>query len=209
MPYCQNCGAEVAGNFCPNCGTKTGTVVYTAPQYVIHKDADVQPLYTTGQIVLAGYLGLGSLGVAAIMFMMGITEALEGSFGGMLAAGIIVLIFAGLAILSCLPGIRTIRKRAPEGEAKKAYRSFFVKSLLFLFMWCVTVTTFVYLFGLFFKLWRIGIWASTPNVNQYVVFKDGQKIPVTRYSDTLEGYGARGKYIYQDANGEYYRPPIA
>ena len=59
MPYCQNCGSETNGNFCPNCGTQTGTFVVSAPQFILHKDADVKPRYSIGAIILAGWPGLG------------------------------------------------------------------------------------------------------------------------------------------------------
>lgn len=210
MPYCQNCGSEVAGNFCPNCGAQAGSIVHTTPQFIIHKDADVRPIFSTGSLVLAGYLGSTFLIATVSSLIMGIIFALDPgiTFAEKLISPIVSLIALGITALLYLPGINSIRKHAPEGEAMTAFWSFFRKSLAFIFCWGITLMGCVYIIGILFKVWRLGMWAACPNANQYVVFKDGKKIPVTRYYDALDGYGARGKYIYQDANGEYYRPPV-
>lgn len=210
MPYCQNCGAEVAGNFCPNCGAQAGSVAQTAPQFIIHKDANVKPIFSTLHLVIAGYLGNIFLITTLVMLGVGIAFAFnpEYTFAEKLIFPVLGVILVGITYLLYLPGIKSIRKYAPEGEAMKAFRSFFAKSVLFIFAWGVTMAGCLYIIGLFFKVWRFGMWAACPNANQYVVIVDGEKIPVTRYYDDLSGYGARGKYIFMDENGEYYRPPI-
>jgi len=113
-----------------------------------------------------------------------------------------------IAFLCYLPGIHSIRKRSPEGMAMRTFWSFFRKTLLFVVCWFVAIAGCVYIIGLFLRSWRLGLWVSKPNDNEYTAFVDGKKIPVVRYYDDLSDYGARGKYIYQDANGEFYRPPV-
>ena len=69
MPYCQNCGAEISGNFCPNCGAQSGSVATPLPKLVIHENAVVKPRYSTGALVLAGYLGFIFLMTFLIIFI--------------------------------------------------------------------------------------------------------------------------------------------
>ena len=67
MPYCQHCGAEVTGNFCANCGAQLGSVVRPGnSKYVIHRNADVKPIYGTGSIIVASYFGVPFLVITAI-----------------------------------------------------------------------------------------------------------------------------------------------
>ncbi|MBR7122991.1 MAG: zinc ribbon domain-containing protein [Oscillospiraceae bacterium] len=207
MPYCQNCGTEVAGNFCPNCGAQTGTVTPPLPQLIIHENAVVKPRYTTGALLLAGWLGLGLLIGTLTFFIYGVLIA-PGSFGDKLGMLIACLITGFLTYLCYLPGIRSIRKTAPKGEFFSTFKSFFLKSLIFIFAWGVTIAGCVYIIGIFFKVWRFGQWASRPNDDQYTAFVDGEKIPVTRYYDDLPDYGARGDWVYRADNGEFYRPPV-
>lgn len=210
MPYCQNCGAEVAGNFCPNCGAQAGTVTPSEPMPIIHKDADVKPRYSTFAIAIAGYAGLGFLVGALGTLGYGITSIFDPTLdaGAKFAYLLLGSCFLGLAYLSYLPGIKSIRKRSPEGMAMSTFWSFFVKSILCIFAWGVTIAGCFYIIGIFFKVWRFGLWASRPNDDQYTAFVDGKKIPVTRYPDVLPDYGPRGDWVYQDENGEFYRPPV-
>lgn len=206
MSYCQNCGAEVHGNFCPNCGTQVGTPGRVSQRVIIHENSDVKPLFSLGHMILAGYLGVGFMGGAFIWLALMLPEMSTFTPFEQMLAGIGALFFLGMAILSYLPAIKAICQRAPEGKVMKYLGSFFVKSVLFLFSWCLTIALCVYIIGIFFRVWRFGMWTTYPAANQYVVFKDGKKIPVTRYEDNLIGYGANTDYIYQDANGVYYRP---
>lgn len=215
MPYCQNCGAEVNGNFCPNCGTPNGyaapvvaiPTIPTMPMPVIHKDAVIKPRYNTISIVVAGWMGLACLIMTLVFFIYGVL-VLGGTAGEMLGFTIASLVCAGLTFLCYLPGIYTIRKYSPEGTALATFWSFFVKSLLFFFAWGVTMAGCVYIVGIFFKVWRFGLWASRPNDDQYTAIVDGRKIPVTRYYDDLPDYGARGTWVYRDDNNEFYRPAL-
>lgn len=207
MPYCQNCGAEVAGNFCPNCGAQTGTVTPAAPQLIIHKDVEVRPRYNAVSLVIAGWMGLACLIMTLVFLIYGVF-IVEVNFGEKIGFVIATLVCAGLAYLCYLPGIRSIRKTAPEGEFLSTFKSFFGKSLIIIFAWGVTLAGCVYIIGIFFKVWRFGLWASRPNDDQYTAFVDGKKIPVTRYYDDLPDYGARGDWVYRDDNGEFYRPVI-
>ena len=56
--FCQKCGTEVTGAFCPNCGTAAGAAGVSEDQIIVHENAIVKPRYKTSHIVLAGYLGL-------------------------------------------------------------------------------------------------------------------------------------------------------
>ncbi len=208
MPYCQNCGAEVEGNFCPNCGAQAGAVVSAAPTYVIHENAVVKPRYTLGQIILAGYLGL-------TFIVMSIAVLLGGYLSGMLdAKGYLGVTLGGifclfLAFLCFLPGIRSICKHSPKNEVGATLKSFIGKSLLFIVAWGVTLMGCCYIIGIFFKVWRLGLWASGPNYYQYTAYVDGKKIPVARYYDDLPSNNTkRGKYVFKDNNGEFHRPPV-
>ncbi len=208
MPYCQNCGAEIAGNFCPNCGAQAGAVVSAAPTYVIHENAVVKLRYTLGQIVLAGYLGL-------VFLIAGVSLILTGLLGGMLDfSGLVGVIFGSifclfLAFLCFLPGIRSICKHSPKDEVGATLKSFIGKSLLFIVAWGVTLMGCCYIIGIFFKVWRVGLWASGPNDDQFTAYVDGKKVPVFRYLDDLPSKSAkRGKYVYKDDNGEFHRPPV-
>ncbi len=207
MPYCQNCGAEVAGNFCPNCGTQAGAPAATIPQLIIHENVEVKPRYGVGAIILAGWLGLAMLIATLAFFIYGVL-IVEGSFGDKIGMVIATAFCAVFTYLCYLPGIKSIRRTAPEGEFMDTLKSFFVKSLLFFFAWGVTLAGCVYIFGIFFKVWRFGLWASRPNDDQYTAFVNGKKISVTRYYDDLPDYGARGDWVYRDENGEFYRPPV-
>ena len=70
MYYCQDCGTPVPGNYCPNCGTPVGTYTPAAPRYRIYQDVEVKPRYSTGALILAGYLGFTFL-LAAIFVVIG------------------------------------------------------------------------------------------------------------------------------------------
>ena len=208
MPYCQNCGAEVAGNFCPNCGAQAGTVTPAEPMPIIHKDVDVKPRYNTVSLAIAGWLGFSCLIMTLVFIILGGVITAEATFSETMAFWVATLICAGLTYLCYLPGINTIRKYSPEGEVMSTFWSFFGKSFLIIFAWGVTLAGCVYIVGIFFKVWRFGLWASRPNDDQYTAFVDGKKIPVTRYYDDLPGYGPRGQWVYMDNNGEFYRPPV-
>lgn len=202
MPYCQNCGSETNGNFCPNCGTQTGTFVVSAPQFILHKDADVKPRYSIGAIILAGWLGLG----VTLLTLVGLSSL--NSISDFLNSFSSFVFCIVLLVLCYLPGIISIRKRSPEGMFAKTFFSFWIRSVLFIFFWGVAIAGCAYIVGIFCKSWRLGLWVSRPGPTEYTVFVDGEKIPVVRLYDNLPDYGPRGEYVYQDANGEFYRPPV-
>ncbi len=212
MPYCQNCGTQVEGNFCPNCGAQVGTVNPPEPEFVIHENAKVKARYTTGQILLSGYFGAGFL-FFAIGMLIGFFVTIFNSWAdfptGMAYLGIAAMC-AFISFLGYLPAFFSIPKRCPKGMVASTVASFFVKTLLVIFAWGVTLAGCVYIIGIFFRVWRFGIWAATPNANQYTLFtEDGEKVPVVRYIDDLPFKGAeRGKYVYRDENGEFHRPPL-
>lgn len=125
MPYCQNCGTEANGNFCPNCGAQTGFVmpaapIPTIPMPVIHKDVVVKPRYNTFSIVLAGWMGLACLIMTLVFFIYGVL-IVEGTVGDKIGFLIGTLVCAGLTYLCYLPGIRSIRKYSPEGTAMSTF----------------------------------------------------------------------------------------
>ena len=207
MPYCQNCGSETNGNFCPNCGTQTGTFVVSAPQFILHKDADVKPRYSIGAIILAGWLGLG----VTLLTLVGLSSLFTETFNSIsdFLSSFSSFVFCIVLLVLCyLPGIISIRKRSPEGMFAKTFFSFWIRSVLFIFFWGIAIAGCAYIVGIFCKSWRLGLWVSRPGPTEYTVFVDGEKIPVVRLYDNLPDYGPRGEYVYQDANGEFYRPPV-
>lgn len=207
MPYCQNCGSETNGNFCPNCGTQTGTFVVSAPQFILHKDADVKPRYSIGAIILAGWPGLGVTLLTLVLLSSLFTKTFN-SISDFLSSFSSFVFCIVLLVLCYLPGIISIRKRSPEGMFAKTFFSFWIRSVLFIFFWGVAIAGCAYIVGIFCKSWRLGLWVSRPGPTEYTVFVDGEKIPVVRLYDNLPDYGPRGEYVYQDANGEFYRPPV-
>ncbi len=203
MPYCQHCGAEVTGHFCANCGAQLGSVARAGgANHVIHRNTDVKPIFGTGSIIVASYFGLPCLVVATIFaYILFKDYYFEFTSTEKLLALLFPLFYVGIAFLAYLPGLKRIRKRAPKGAAKAALRTFLIKSTFCLFFWAITLVGCVYLIGIPFKIWRIGIWASYPNADQYVAFVDGKKIQVTtEYDEFYEGV------LYQDPKGVYYRP---
>lgn len=208
MPYCQNCGTESNGNFCPKCGAQAGAVISTTPQLVIHKDADVKPRYSTGAIVLAGYLGLGCF--LATLFFLGVVFSAPTSMksSDVLVFLLVTLFLLTITTLCYFPAIKSIRKRSPEGMFAKTLTSFLIKSFLFLICWSIAIVGSMFIIGLFFGVYRVGLWVSKPNADEYTAFVDGKKIPVTKLYDNLPDYGPKGEYVYQDENGEFYRPPV-
>jgi hypothetical protein len=206
MPYCQKCGAEISGNFCPRCGAQAGYAASSTPGLIIHENAVVKPRYNPFSMVIAGWIGLCCL-VLTLVFFIGSFTCLP-DFGEMMKCLFASLFGAGLTFLCYLPGISTIFKRSPKGTAISTFLTFFGKSLIFIIAWGITLAGCVYIIGIPFKIWRLGLWVSLPNDNQYTAFVDGKKISVTRLVDDLPDFGARGKWVYQDRNGEFYRPPV-
>ena len=206
MPYCQNCGTAVSGNFCPNCGAP----VESEPEFipVIHEYAEVKPRYNIGTLILAGYPGLACLVATLMMAIMAFSFPLENAeaIGDFVACIFSALVCGALTFLCYLPGIRTIQKRTPKELQKKTFWSFFKRSLAFMFCWGITIVGCVYIVGIFFKVWRLGLWASRPQEDEYTAFVGDRKIPVTRYYDDLPYGNYQSKYVYMDASGDFYRP---
>lgn len=210
MYYCQDCGTPVPGNYCPNCGTPVGTYTPAAPRYRIYQDVEVKPRYSTGALILAGYLGFTFL-LAAIFVVIGAIYMFtlpDITAGEKLIFPICALFTFFIAFLLYLPGIHSIRKYSPEGMAMDAFKSFFWKSVGFIFLWGVSIAGCVYIIGIPFRVWRLGLWASRPNDDHYTALVNGRKIPITRYYDDLPDGGPRGKWVYMDENGTFYRPPV-
>lgn len=205
MPYCQNCGTEVTGNFCPNCGTESGS---RTPDLIIHKNVDVKARYNVGVILLAGWLGWAGI---YMMFLPLIGLSVIGSDPSAEEVAIYLGVFLfGVVwtVLCYLPGINMIRKRTPKELVGKTIRSFIIRSLLFIICWGISIAGVFYIIGIFLKSWRLGLWASRPKFEEYTAFYNGEMIPVTKYYDDLPDYGPKGEYVYMDANGVFYRPPV-
>ena len=205
MPYCQNCGTEVTGRFCPNCGAEGGNLT---PEFVIHKNVEIKPRYNVGVTLLAGWLGW--VGIYMI-FLPLIALSVIGSNPSAEAVAIYLGVFLlGVVwtVLCYLPGINMIRKRTPKELVGKTIRSFIIRSLLFLICWGISLAGVFYIIGIFLKSWRLGLWASRPKFEEYTAFYNGEMIPVTKYYDDLPDYGPKGEYVYMDANGVFYRPPV-
>jgi hypothetical protein len=205
MPYCQNCGTEVTGRFCPNCGAEGGNLT---PEFVIHKNVEIKPRYNVGVTLLAGWLGW--VGIYMI-FLPLIALSVIGSNPSAEAVAIYLGVFLlGVVwtVLCYLPGINMIRKRTPKELVGKTIRSFIIRSLLFIICWGISLAGVFYIIGIFLKSWRLGLWASRPKFEEYTAFYNGEMIPVTKYYDDLPDYGPKGEYVYMDANGVFYRPPV-
>ena len=207
MPYCQNCGTEVTGNFCPNCGAEGGNLT---PEFVIHKNVEIKPRYNAGVTALAGFVGSTGVFLALIGLIFGLTEIANPnvSLEEKMTYLIFVIIGAAITYLGFLPGIKMIRKRTPKKLVLKTAVSFVIRSLLFLPCWGVSIAGVCYIIGIFLKSWRLGLWASRPKFEEYTAFYNGEMIPVTKYYDDLPDYGPKGEYVYMDANGVFYRPPV-
>ena len=205
MPYCQNCGTEVTGRFCPNCGAEGGNLT---PEFVIHKNVEIKPRYNVGVTLLAGWLGW--VGIYMI-FLPLIALSVIGSNPSAEEVAIYLGVFLlGVVwtVLCYLPGINMIRKRTPKELVGKTIRSFIIRSLLFIICWGISIAGVFYIIGIFLKSWRLGLWASRPKFEEYTAFYNGEMIPVTKYYDDLPDYGPKGEYVYMDANGVFYRPPV-
>jgi hypothetical protein len=205
MPYCQNCGTEVTGRFCPNCGAEGGNLT---PEFVIHKNVEIKPRYNVGVTLLAGWLGWAGI---YMMFLPLIGLSVIGSNPSAEEVAIYLGVFLfGVVwtVLCYLPGINMIRKRTPKELVGKTIRSFIIRSLLFIICWGISIAGVFYIIGIFLKSWRLGLWASRPKFEEYTAFYNGEMIPVTKYYDDLPDYGPKGEYVYMDANGVFYRPPV-
>ena len=179
----------------------------SAPQFILHKDADVKPRYSIGAIILAGWLGLG----VTLLTLVGLSSLFTTTFNSIsdFLSSFSSFVFCIVLLVLCyLPGIISIRKRSPEGMFAKTFFSFWIRTVLFIFFWGVAIVGSMFIIGLFFGVYRVGLWVSKPNADEYTAFVDGKKIPVTKLYDNLPDYGPKGEYVYQDENGEFYRPPV-
>ena len=179
----------------------------SAPLFILHKDADVKPRYSIGAIILAGWLGLG----VTLLTLVGLSSLFTETFNSIsdFLSSFSSFVFCIVLLVLCyLPGIISIRKRSPEGMFAKTFFSFWIRSVLFIFFWGIAIAGCAYIVEIFCKSWRLGLWVSRPGPTEYTVFVDGEKIPVVRLYDNLPNYGPRREYVYQDANGEFYRPPV-
>lgn len=208
MPYCQNCGTELFGNVCSKCGTQLGAPVYYQRGPIEHDNANVKPRYGVGAMVLAGYLGFIFLMATLIISITFTVYFFCGTlnFGEYLGGLVGSLCVFFITFLFYLPGIRSICRRSPKGTRAKTLRSFFVKSLLFVPAWGITIMSCVYIIGIFLKAWRLGLWATRANPDEYTAFVNGKKIAVIQCIDRTTYSDGVVRYIYKDANGEIYRP---
>lgn len=211
MSFCQNCGAEVAGNFCPNCGTRVGSAGNAQTQSIVYNNADVKPRYTTVSIALVypGFALLLSILLLllpmSIVFLLPSTPAFSPLTGIILIAFLVIAVF--LAVLCFRYGFKQIRQRTPKELIGKTRRSFLIRALLFVFGWGITIAGCVYIIGIPLRVWRVGLYVSRPKDDEYTAFVDGKMIPVTRVVD-LDYSSDRLRYMYVDDCGTYYRPPL-
>jgi len=216
MSYCQNCGTEINGNFCPNCGTKSDSFTPenshapAAFQPVIHDNITIKPRYGAFSLFLGGVFGFPCCTAVILIPIISLFMLFNGicGFGEFLLSILLALFYLAFGLFFYLPGILTITKRSPKGTVKKTFLNFFIKSALFTIYWCIAGLLCFTLIGIVLKAWRIGLRVSRPNDNEYTAFVDGQKISVTRYPDDFSYGGTRSTYIYQDGNGEFYRPRV-
>lgn len=220
MPYCQNCGAEVTGNFCPNCGTQAG--VYNRPQENVYgnvyENAKIVPRYSAVHCVLAGWPGFTLIWTTLVM--LGVCVAFivkfsqENLWGDPLAQTLVPIwgiVSIGLIFVTYLffrPGLKSIRKYTPKEAVGKTTRSFLLRSFLFILCLGLTLMGCVYIIGIFLRVWRLVTWATTPRVDEYTAIVNGENIAVVKYIDpTLYGDG-QIRYIYKDKDSNVYRPPL-
>ena len=175
---------------------------------MIHKNEEIKPRYNVGVTLLAGWLGWAGI---YMMFLPLIGLSVIGSNPSAEEVAIYLGVFLlGVVwtVLCYLPGINMIRKRTPKELVGKTIRSFIIRSLLFIICWGISSAGVFYIIGIFLKSWRLGLWASRPKFEEYTAFYNGEMIPVTKYYDDLPDYGPKGEYVYMDANGVFYRPPV-
>jgi len=210
MAYCQKCGAELSNGICPKCGLPADTVTIQTNLPVIHENACVKPRYNFWTLLLAGYPGMAFIVGLVIIIGFSIGDFKRGnhdmSFSSILSDVLIDLFVIVMAALCYLPGILMIRKRSPEGTVLKTTFSFIGKTIVFLLSWIVTLLGIFTVVGFFFSVWRIGLWASRPKWNDYTAFVGDEKIGVVKLADPFAYGSSAARYIYVDANGEYYRP---
>ncbi len=221
MAFCQNCGNEVSENFCPNCGANTNSSPETiTPPFgsprpapyagrTIIEDAEIKARYHAGHMALAypGLLFTVFFLVSAIW--MPLSLDFSGDVGLQLGLMFCFIIGFGLMAIAFMAWpVLSIFKKSPKGEKIKTFIAYIFKSILFYLAWIVSCACCVYIIGLFFGAWRIGVSASKPLDKHYTVFIDGKKIGVERKVDHEYTTPFETHYIYEDADGILYRPPL-
>lgn len=214
MAFCKNCGAQVDGSFCTNCGTPVEAAA-NAPQAVLNNNVDVRARYTTKMQAMAGIgfylfffgisqvfcaLGYVLMGIAAQSGVMLLNAPLYAVFGAVLVGG---------GILLYRPGLKSIRANTPEHLYKKTRKTFMLRSVLFIFAWSVSIMFCMFILGIIFGAWNIGIAATRPKEDNYTAFFNGQMIPVTKTEDWMFSSPNGTRYIFVDENGVFYRPPLS
>ena len=218
MAFCQNCGNEVSGNFCPNCGANTNSSPETlTPPFgsprpapyagrTIVENVEVHGRYNAGHMVLA-YPAILFIGIAIVLLVVALSSlASEPAESiGMMCGGAFTAI---IGILFFLPALIGIFKKSPKGEGVKTFIAYIFKSILFFLAWILSAVCCVYIVGIILRAWRIGVAASRPLDKHYTVFIDGKKIGVERKVDHEYTTPFETHYIYEDADGILYRPPL-
>ncbi len=213
MAFCQNCGNEVSGNFCPNCGSSVSAPIAARPSpyegRTIIEEAEIKSRYHAGHMALA-YPGL--LFTFIFLFCaIGLPLSLDfsGDIGTQLGIMLFSIIGSGfvMAIFMAWP-VLSIFKKSPKGEKIKTFIAYIFKSILFYLSWIISCAFCCFLIGLFLGAWRIGVAASRPLDKHYTVFIDGKKIGVERKVDHELTTPFETHYIYEDADGILYRPPL-
>ncbi len=222
MSYCQKCGTQFDSNFCPNCGATanspsapTGNLplgtLRPSPYEgrTIVEDAVVKGRYHAGHMVLA-YPGLVCIAVALIFFVVFLGELFSGDISALdlkLGPSYTIGMLLASAVFMLAPVIH-IFKNSPSGTKFKTLIAFVFKSIIFLAAWIVSLAFCCYIIGLFFGAWRIGLAASKPGRTHYTAFINNEKVGVERKVDHEYSTPDNVFYIYEDANGILYRPPL-
>ena len=204
--FCKNCGTELQDSsvrFCPSCGTPTdGTVTKAepAPQIfvvngnapMIYENADIKQRY--------GFLSIFVTGILLYLaFVLGSIIVIK--------CGVAIwLISIALSILIIVFIIRSIKRKTPDGEAKKTVFHFIIRAIIIVEAYVFVVASYVFIFGFLFDAKRVAIWVSTPGDKDYTLFLDGLKVSVTRAIDYERSTPNNTRYYFYDNDGVYYRP---
>lgn len=210
--FCRNCGIEMPEEqkFCSNCGSPAAgasgapvfiNVIKTGPYGNVCEHADIRGRYKLKHLLLGGYVGL----IGLILILSSLIVLFTTGIETLSAALLLCAIGAAIAFASFLPGFLHISKNTPEDEVVRTCVAYVFKCVSFFFLWGISIVACLYIIGLVFKAWRIGLNASRPNASHYTLFQDGKKTTVTRMEDAEMSTFDRTRYIYMDANGKYYR----
>ncbi len=215
MSYCQNCGAEVSGNFCPNCGSgiNSANASNNIPLFhgkPVRENTTVKSCYKVFHVVLGaimfmygGFIGALTIGTYFSFLVSDGFSILITAFCGVLVAMSGLFLFIGY-----FPGIRYIRKNTPKEDVGKTIKTFVFKTVIGMPSFAVSFVGCAFIVGIILRVWRIAGKTFSPKPCNYTAFVDGEMISVTRMVDTEFSSYDEIRYIYMDCEGNLYREPM-